>query len=527
MICLDARLADNSYAVEIDAVLPRLLALADRDGLSPTRGVLDRQFWAWKLIDFPNATFQGAVNGLATLLDLQAFAPTIDGKLIADRIVEAIEGIGRITRGDGSLEEAFPFERSYCVTALVAFDVLKALDVAIVRDAVGAERADRVLLPLLRFLTRADETHGMISNHLATAAASLLRWEARTGDASAGEKGRVLIARILRHGSETEGWFSEYGGADPGYQTLCLTHLADIAASGLAPPELLSALPRAIRFVADFVHPDGSFGGIYGNRATRIFYPGGVELLASSDPESDALARRMRRAIARAQTVPLRAIDSPNLVPLFNSYCQALAASLSRNAFVEHAEQRRAARSIYEQAGLLVDRSERHHTIVSTRKGGVVYRWENGRLVVRDTGLVVVDSFGGLFTSQTDAPENRVCIEPDRIVVSGILRPVSHPLPGPIRFAALRLLAATVMRVPALGALIKRGLARYLITGRRKPSGTFERVVHLGDAFSIEDRWEPTNYKRVPAAPFSVIHMASQGYWQRSDDESFAERSPP
>ncbi|MEM1401176.1 MAG: hypothetical protein AAGF58_14915, partial [Pseudomonadota bacterium] len=67
----------TGYEAELDATLPRVLALADRDQTRPTFGVADRQFWAWKLIDFPNGTFQGFANGLSSLLANEFIADTL------------------------------------------------------------------------------------------------------------------------------------------------------------------------------------------------------------------------------------------------------------------------------------------------------------------------------------------------------------------------------------------------------------------------------------------------------------------
>ena len=171
-----------------------MLALADRDCLSSTVGVADRQYWAWKLIDFPNATFQGGANGLACLCASGLIAPEGFRDSIIGRIAELFDGVLRITRRDGSLEEAFPYERSFCVTALVAYDLLRAH-----ADLVSIERAKSAPLeavaPLVRFLVQADETHGFISNHLATAVAALFRWHRETGDSAARRKGELLLDR--------------------------------------------------------------------------------------------------------------------------------------------------------------------------------------------------------------------------------------------------------------------------------------------------------------------------------------------
>ena len=44
------------------------------------------------------------------------------------RIHSLIRAIPSITASNGSLNEILPFESSYCVTALVLFDALRALD---------------------------------------------------------------------------------------------------------------------------------------------------------------------------------------------------------------------------------------------------------------------------------------------------------------------------------------------------------------------------------------------------------------
>ena len=81
---------------------------------------------------------------------------------------------------------------------------------------------------------------------------------------SAFSKADLLLERILKNQS-SEGWFSEYEGADPGYQSLCTHYLADVhlIRRDLG---LLQPLTSSIRFLWHFANPDGSFGGHYGSR---------------------------------------------------------------------------------------------------------------------------------------------------------------------------------------------------------------------------------------------------------------------
>ena len=110
----------NPYLEEIHANLPRLLALFDNDQTSLSYGMGDRYHWAWGLIDFGNGTFQGAAHGLARLWSAGLWPYPTSRSLFLERINAMIEAASKLIRRDGSLEEAFPHEGSYCVTALVA-----------------------------------------------------------------------------------------------------------------------------------------------------------------------------------------------------------------------------------------------------------------------------------------------------------------------------------------------------------------------------------------------------------------------
>ena len=46
----------NTYQSHVLGRVPQVLASFDANPLSETYGIADRQFWAWKNVDFPNAT---------------------------------------------------------------------------------------------------------------------------------------------------------------------------------------------------------------------------------------------------------------------------------------------------------------------------------------------------------------------------------------------------------------------------------------------------------------------------------------
>ncbi len=513
----------NSYLAAVTRNLPRVLGLFDSDRTSTSHGFGDRFFWAWGLKDFGNGTFQGAVNGLARLW-VGGLWPWATSPAVFHSRLDAIAlATARLTRPDGSLEEAFPNEGSYCVTALVAFDLLVAMDLL----EISGERERQwlgVIAPLIRYLVKGDESHAMISNHLATAVAALRRWDARAGDAEAHRKGDVLLARILDRQSD-EGWFEEYGGADPGYQSLCTYYLADVA-SVSGSPELTTAVGRSLVYLSHFAHPDGSFGGCYGSRNTRFVYPAGFEYFSRTLPIARSLAAHVRKSVSDATVVTLDSIDESNLIPTFNAYCWAatmVASSSSLEAAVEPlpcvAEP---FRTVFGEAGLLVDRGRSHYTIIGVGKGGVVAHFEDGRPALFDHGVVITDGHGRFGSTQVGGQLVEYEMAPEGVTVRAKFALMPKQLPGPVRFLILRALSVTAFRVGPVREWVKKWLVHLLITRHSVLAGGNVRRITLGRSISIVDEsicgkgWSLVQ----DPGPFVPIHMASKGYWQLQDEDS-------
>ena len=514
-----SELKNNPYLFQIHQNLPRLLAFLDADPSSRSYGQGDRRHWAWGLSDFGNGAFQGAANGLSLLVGHGLLPDGFSEDKILRRIQAMFHGADKLRRRDGSLEEAFPYEGSFCVTALVAYDLLSAIEQ--LGDRLASEQKEaclEVIRPMIGFLLRSDETHAIISNHLATAVAALCKWSNLTNECD-DVRVRELLDRILKHQS-AEGWFKEYEGADPGYQSLCTYYLADV--HRMRPNfDLADPLRESIRFLWHFAHPDGSFGGIYGSRNTRFYYPAGIECLSGEIPEAAALAIHMRRSIESECVVTLSAMDEPNLIPMFNSYCLAV----SRQAEYPNSpslpcRETTLLRRHWPEAGMFLDRGETHYTIVSTSKGGVIMHFENGVRTVADGGMVAGKDTRIQFATQSHRPSNRVEFQGDRLTVHSEFRPINRRLPTPQQFLVLRCLNLSVMRLAWLREWVKRLLVRLLITRKGGVVGCNIRSIKLGSTVSIDDQQNlPSGIiARGSGEFFTTIHMASRGYWQIQDD---------
>lgn len=519
---------ENSYLKQVVDSLPRLLAMIDTDRSSRSYGMGDRYFWAWGLIDFGNGTFQGAAHGMARLWESGLWPYSTSKALFLGRIDALFVGAEKLTKQDGSLEEAFPNEGSFCVTALVAFDLLCTLELLNKEiDNSIRNRWQQIIQPMIAYLLKADETHAMISNHLATAVAALVRWYDLTKDSAAEERAKLFMSRIVNHQS-SEGWFKEYDGADPGYQSLCTYYLADVYINR---PDwgLLAPLRKSIQFLWHFAHPDGSFGGVYGSRCTRFYYPAGILAVANDIPEAAVLAKFMSNSIVQQKVVTLTTMDEPNFIPMFNAFCWAatieqmfeessrasveLLPSLISDPYRKH----------FKQAGLIIDRGASHYTVISTHKGGVVNHFVNRKRMINNAGIVVSNKNGALGSTQGYAENNTIdWLDDQTLLIKAGISEMPKQLSDPFKFIALRLFCISIFRIAPLREWVKQQLVRLLITGNKYWSVENERIIKLGTDLSIEDNLINTNgYNEMKnIKSFIPIHMASQGYWQVQDEES-------
>lgn len=508
----------NSCLKQVHRNLPRLLASYDTDESSSTYGVGDRFYWSWKLIDFPNATFQGAVSGLAGLCAAELLPEHISESCVLKRIDSMVKALPNLMSANGGLSEAIPNEGSFCVTGLVAADVLLAVER--LRGKVPEEALSeylQIVKPLIGFLHGQDEFHGIISNHLATCSLALVLWSELTGEDS-DLRAKVFVDRILENQS-SEGWFREYEGADAGYQTWCTSSLAAVH---LRRPSwgLGKALDRSLHFLSYAAHPDGSFGGSYGSRMTRFIFPAGLVLLQSEFGIARELMQFAFGSIENSACVTLDAIDASNMIPLFDDYVTA--AMLYTSELVPSSAnpsmlQNRPKTKYFSDSGWFFSRTDDYHTILNLKKGGCGLHF-SGSNRVEVTAFLGVDERQRTVSSQFFDEETVVRFEDERTIeITNNIRVVKRPLPTPLRFIVLRILSLSVFRSVKLGNVVKVFLAKYLVNRKDTSVGKCTRTLRLASNCMHEDK-VTEGIRPIEVNGFRPIHMASQGYWQAADD---------
>lgn len=499
----------------------RLLSEINRDPATPTCGCFDRRYWAWKLVDFPEATFQRNLAALAWLLD----QPEARGEraFLTLTIQSGLLYSAAIQHRNGSFDQAYPYEASYGATAFLLPDLLDAYQV--IKDSCAEMQQMAIEAMLYRasaFLSKHAELHGTISNHLAGAALALRKAGGFFGRPDFTRKSVEILDYILSKQSP-EGWYVEYGGADPGYQTLCMYYLAQVyrlAEDEKEKEKLRASLASSLDFLQYFIHPDGSFGGEYGSRRTEVYYPGGIALLSAEFPPAAAMSARMLASIEQGSTVTLADVDMGNTAPLLNNTIKAL-------AFVQPKEmpllpcQQESFQKDFPDAGILLRCTPRYYCVVGISTGGVVkiYDKKKARLALDDCGLLGITSRGAGISTQMAHEEQGFRADAQKIELWGGFYPIKSSLPTPSSFLLLRLMNLTIMRIGFLNELVKKLLVGLLISGGGKTALKRTRVLEFQpERIYITDRIEKTGGIRLKrlayGGKFASIHMASARYFQ-------------
>ena len=334
--------------------------------VSKSYGIADREYWAWKTKDFPNGTFQA---GISALLDSKDMI-NLNYQQLKVLVKALLIGTSKIQRIDGSFEETYPYESSHCVTSLVLFNFMYSY----FKYKKYFDIEDKILLTSIakKHINSKNnkETHGVISNHIITTICS-----------------KLLTSKFLKLKTnyreikdfsftqhKQEGWFPEYGGADPGYQTL-LNHYLICTFEILKIDILMKIYNKSIKFTKSFCFPDGTYIGEAGSRGSFIVYPSGTIL----SEMSDWFVKHHSPNIACVN--PINS-DNGNFVPILNSW------SFFSKTFVKNKNYFfKKCRIIYKDAGLYVFSSSKSMMIISENQSVVRKinlhngKWYNDNLI--------------------------------------------------------------------------------------------------------------------------------------------------
>lgn len=515
----------DRYWQVLVGIAPRLLSLLDREERSPTRGSFDRVNWAWKFRDFPLTMWQASMMPLATLYAHQHHAnPYAGNPRLAHWLSTALEHTVSRQHRNGAFDSFTPYSQDHGVT--LAMVLTLATTAELLGDALSAAQRERAVTSIhnaCRFAAESDEDYAFINNHQAAFALAYARAARLTGDARLLERADAVMDQICAHQSP-DGWFEEYGGPDPGYETFGLTYLA-LANDERPHAALHTALSRSVDFLSHCVHPDGSIGGNYGSRNTGQYAPGGLEVLAPRVPMAAAVADFVAARLDDGNVVTPIRCDDDNLPLLTFSYSVAATRATRRllpppplPCQVEHVLRR------FDDSRIVVAATPRYFAVTNLSKGGAmrIFDRRTTALAYEDAGFVL--SSNGREWSTQLLGESAVTWDATSAngVVVTTFAAVKRELLTPVKFLVLRILNLTLFRSVRLGAMVRRMIIARLITGRERGPWTLRRAVVFEDEqVVVRDEVVPDATHRVTFATLErsllPVHMGSAKYFHANE----------
>lgn len=350
-------------------------------------------------------------------------------------------------------------------------------------------------------LIKNNET-GQLTNHQALAALALYNVYLLTNNDRFKKASDDYLAIVKKWFHPDEGWFQEYEGADPGYQSCTVAFLAKLYKKSQN-PEILEMLNPAVDFCWHFMHPDGSYAGEYGSRNTYHFYPHGFEIMAPFNQKAAQIADHfLTHAI-------------PNKTRYFNDddrmcahYIYDWIQSWSDFSEVRAAvplNKRPPFRKYFPKAGMVVLQSPDYHAALNLNKGGVIKITTEKGPLYSDTGLIGKTTGGKVIVSHivdsydTSADTTRECYS-----VAGQMCWRKSRLATPITQICFRMVNLTLGRFAP--NFLRALLQKILITGKPRANYKFRREFQFAaDGVRILNRIE----KMAGSANIDSLHIGS------------------
>ncbi|MEW5691811.1 MAG: hypothetical protein AB1765_00790 [Candidatus Hydrogenedentota bacterium] len=518
----------NIYLAKSLYEINRIISLIDRSIASTTYGCFDRRYWSWRIGDIPNASLQYGILPL-TLVRATKFEGNnyYQNKVIKEWILAGLKYWIKIQNRNGSLNQFFPNEQSVGTTYYILSAVLQVYD--LLENEIDDEIKEKIEIAVKKsaeFVLKYDETYAIISNHIALFAFVLYRLALRYNDTRYRVKADRYLNIILKHQS-AEGWYLEYNGADPGYQTQCIYYLAECYRL-TKNEEIVDSVKKSIeKFLVYFFHPDGSFGGEYGSRNTELIYPAGFEILKDKLESCSIISSFINQYLRKGTLISLDSMDDENLLRLTANYIITYNYSKSTDNSYEPELNLPAYNDslqvYFPEAGILVKATDCYYMIIGASKGGVckIFDKRNQKIIFDDPGYAFECTDSIMITNQF-MQKPRLRIENQSVTLEADFYTVLNSMLMPFTNVILRLLSLTFFRSIFFVDMFKKYLVKKAFTGSRKVYLSLKREIYFRNKeIIIEDTLNKDNTciitKQISGRKLFSVKMASSSYVSVND----------
>lgn len=255
--------------------VPRLLTQACRDPHAPFYGCFDRNWWHYKIRDFPSAILQQGGYSAHLAGRLEEFGAMSAG--LDALAAGSVRFWSQRALRHGAFEEYYPWEQGY---PPLAFSTLSAAKLCL-HGAVDPESVMPALeVAASQLLSRFEPR---AANQQVAGLAALACLRAISPKLVPDQEFASLASRTLAL-QHSEGWFMEYDGPDLGYLTVtmdCLWDIYDVTGD----PRFFESASKAFSYTEWFVRSPFHGAGMHNARNTDYLVPYGLARFAGLGEE--------------------------------------------------------------------------------------------------------------------------------------------------------------------------------------------------------------------------------------------------
>ena len=487
--------------------LPRLLTQLCRDKDSPLYGCFDRNFWHYKISDFPSMVLQQPIyvldminrGKLPLIEELKA-----DKEIISEWIDACLHFWSKSQRKNGSFDEYYPYESGFPPTAFSLYST------ALVCKNRKFDKS--ILLSMEKaaaFILLKPEIQALNQEIVGLTACSIVK--------SLG--GKIDSSRLSKRwdnlflSQNTEGWFNEYDGADTGYLSVSCDALFDYFEIE-NDERALKAITKATDYIFHILAADDSIPAMINSRNTDYILPYALTRMSDTNEQANSIIKRLIRGIEKP-THYLYSIDDRYLTHyIYTSWyrCLPYLKNISETTPIISKGK------WFQGAGVLVVHNSNSSSIhIAAGKGGVVVKTKKDGSITKNLGWRSKINKSFYSCTHWQEPESNYSIVKDgpqfTIELKMPLKKHRFLVPAPSLHIALRVLSRI------FGNKIIPLLKNILIFRSSKLKGYYKRkiIIERSEIKIFDSFYNLSHFTWKKADWQSLRHVSSAGSFCKSE----------
>ena len=488
--------------------LPRILTQFCRDPNSEEFGCVDRNWWHYKIRDYPSIILQQAALTIHTACQLEAKYSNKFNSLIN----ASINFWNKRAKKYGAFEEYYPWEEGYPPLAFSTLAIMIVINDRSLNTKLYQEGVTKAAHQLKsRFEDKA-------ANQQIAGLAALAHIKNLYPELVSNKEFEKLSLRSLSL-QNPEGWFYEYGGPDLGYLSVTIDCLWDLydATNDI---KFIKSAEKSLFFIYYLISwSNGNNIGIHNSRNTDYIVPYGIcRFLEFKDRNSEMAFSILNKVFRNSDNENhfLSSIDD-------RYWCHYIGTSIYRalkimpnNVNTLKQKSPREEFRYFHHSGYLLIKDTKNKIIISTKKGGILSVYQKNKFF-SDFGWHFIykkDELVNNFWSQKWESNLKQNINNFEVNICGNLYCHSPVNSNPFNHFILRISSLLFRR------FIIKFLKNKFIFKRNSNKYLFKRNIKIyEEKIIIKDRFSTNDLVKLSRAPrSSKRHVASS---DNSHEEDF------